>query len=190
MRSKIFITSILILILLSFSLISCSDSGTSNIDTNTEIQDTPTTQTTIPETTASSKIETTTETTVLKTSTSKSEPTTITEQTTTTTTATTETTQAQQSQGGIQITSLTSPIKRGSYATISIHTSPNVLCSITVYYKSGPSEAQGLEPKTSDGDGNCSWTWKVGTRTTPGNWKIVISVQGEEQIETYFTVTD
>jgi micrococcal nuclease len=102
----------------------------------------------------------------------------------------TSTTQAQQSLRGIRIISLTSPISRGAYATISIHTSPNVLCSIIVYYKSGPSQAQGLEPKMSDGDGNCSWTWKVGTRTTPGNWRIVISAQGEGQVETYFTVTD
>jgi len=135
-RNKIFIILLTVIILLSFSLISCSNSGISKISTNTE------------------------------------------------------TTQAQQSQRGIQITSLTSPIKRGAYATVSINTSPNVLCSITVYYKSGPSQAQGLVPKMSDGDGNCSWTWKVGTRTTPGNWKIVIRAQGEGQIETYFNVTN
>ena len=60
---------------------------------------------------------------------------------------------------------------------------------ITFHYKSGPSKAKGLDPKTSDGNGNCSWTWKVGTNTTPGDWKITITVDNVGQVETYFTVT-
>jgi len=102
-----------------------------------------------------------------------------------------ETSQEEQTQSySTSVTSLTSPIRRGDYATISINTAPNTPCTITVYYKSGPSTAQGLEPKNSDGNGNCSWTWKVGTRTTPGDWKILINIQGIEQIEQYFTVTE
>jgi cytoskeletal protein RodZ len=202
-RNKIFTILLVLIFLLSFSLISCSNSVTPKIGTNTEIQDSSTTETTIPEITASSKIETTTKTekTVLETTTTtKKEETTTTAQATTTTkvaettttieTTTTETTSPQQQPSGIQITSLTSPINRGASATISVHTAPNILCTITVYYKSGPSQAQGLGAKTSDGNGDCSWTWKVGTRTTPGNWRIVIAAQGEGQIETYFTVTD
>ena len=90
---------------------------------------------------------------------------------------------------GITVTGLTSPVSQGANATISINTAPNTYCTITVYYKSGPSTAQGLEPKNTDSSGNVSWTWKVGTRTTPGDWKIVINVQGIGQIEQYFTVT-
>ncbi|GAH05118.1 unnamed protein product [marine sediment metagenome] len=63
-------------------------------------------------------------------------------------------------------------------------------CTITVYYKSEPGKAKGLDPKNSDGNGNCSWSWKVGTRTTSGNWKIVITAEGAGQKETYFTVTE
>ena len=33
-------------------------------------------------------------------------------------------------------------------------------------------------------------TWKVGSRTTPGDWKIVLTAAGVGQIETYFTVTE
>ncbi len=69
-------------------------------------------------------------------------------------------------------------------------TAPNVQCSITVHYKSGPSKAKGLDPKNSDGSGNCTWSWKVGTRTTPGDWKIVLKAEGIGQTETYFTVTE
>ena len=91
---------------------------------------------------------------------------------------------------GINVVSLTSPISRGSQASITINTAPNVLCTIAVYYKSGKSEAQGLEPKNSDGNGNCTWSWKVGSRTTPGDWKIVLTAEGVGQTETYFTVTE
>jgi len=96
---------------------------------------------------------------------------------------------AEETSYGITVTQLTSPISRGSNATISINTAPNTYCSIIVYYKSGASKAQGLDPKNSDGNGNCSWTWKVGTRTTPGDWRIVIKVKNIGQIEQYFTVT-
>ena len=91
---------------------------------------------------------------------------------------------------GINVVSLTSPISRGSQASITINTAPNVLCTIAVYYKSGKSTAQGLEPKNSDGNGNCTWSWKVGTRTTPGDWKIVLTAEGIGSIETFFTVTN
>jgi len=91
---------------------------------------------------------------------------------------------------GISIVSLTSPINRGAQASITINTAPNIQCSIIVYYKSGPSKAKGLEPKNSDGNGNCTWSWKVGARTTPGDWEIVLTAEGVGQKETYFTVTE
>jgi micrococcal nuclease len=72
------------------------------------------------------------------------------------------------------LVSLTSPVKRGAYATIIVRTQPNTACSITVYYKSGPSSAKGLEPKTANTYGRCVWTWKVGTNTTIGTWRIVV----------------
>lgn len=101
-----------------------------------------------------------------------------------------ESQEEQQVTYGINIVSLTSPISRGSQASITINTAPNVLCTITVYYKSGPSKAQGLVLKNSDSNGNCTWSWKVGTRTTPGNWRIVLTAEGIGQTETYFTVTE
>lgn len=69
--------------------------------------------------------------------------------------------QEEQQTYGIEVVSLTSPISRGAQASITIKTAPNVQCSITVYYKSGASKAKGLEPKNSDENGNCTWSWKV-----------------------------
>jgi hypothetical protein len=91
----------------------------------------------------------------------------------------------------IEIVSVTSPASPGAYATLKASAPPGAQCSIAVYYKSGRSTAQGLYPKQADSNGDVSWTWKVGTRTTPGNWLIVVTATYEGKTtsqETYFTV--
>jgi hypothetical protein len=75
----------------------------------------------------------------------------------------------------VRITSITSPIAPGSYATVKALTVGSASCSITVIYKSGPSKAAGLGPKTASSTGAVSWTWKVGTRTAPGSWPVTVS---------------
>lgn len=80
---------------------------------------------------------------------------------------------------GLQLVNVTSPVSPGDYATVTVKTSPGAQASITVYYKSGPSKAAGLEPKTAGPDGTVSWTWKVGSRTTPGVWRIEVRSEGE-----------
>jgi len=64
---------------------------------------------------------------------------------------------------------------QGNDATLRASTLAGASCSITVYYKSGPSTAAGLFPKVADADGRASWTWRVGTRTTPGTYRIEVS---------------
>ena len=91
----------------------------------------------------------------------------------------------------LEIVSVTSPIGKGYTATLKAETSPGAQCTIAVYYKSGRSTASGLYPKEADSQGNVSWSWKVGTRTTPGSWPIVVtaSLDGETVSETTsFTV--
>lgn len=39
-------------------------------------------------------------------------------------------------------------------------------------YASGPSRAQGLDPKTADDAGGVTWSWTVGTNTTLGSWPV------------------
>ena len=74
----------------------------------------------------------------------------------------------------LKIVSVTSPVGAGANATLVARTLPNADCDIDVYYKSGASTASGLYPKKADSSGKVSWTWKVGTRTTPGSWQIVV----------------
>jgi len=91
----------------------------------------------------------------------------------------------------LKIVSVTTPIGQGYTATLKAETLPGAQCTIAVYYKSGKSTASGLYPKEADSQGNVSWSWKVGTRTTPGSWRIVVtaSLDGETVSQTtYFTV--
>lgn len=75
----------------------------------------------------------------------------------------------------------------GDYATLTAAVSPARRCSITVYYKSGPSRAQGLYAKIPRA-GRVSWTWKVGTNTTAGRWRITVSCGSAGVLRTSFVV--
>jgi hypothetical protein len=88
----------------------------------------------------------------------------------------------------VRLVTVTSPVRHGGYATLSVAVSPARSCSIVVSYKSGPSEAAGLFPKRPVA-GRVSWTWKVGTRTTPGRWPIVVTCGSAGTLRTAFTVT-
>lgn len=81
----------------------------------------------------------------------------------------------------LAFTSVTSPVAAGGEATASVATAPGAQCAITVTYSGGPSQAQGLQPKTAGDDGKVSWTWPVGTRTTPGQWPVDVSCTAGDQ---------
>ncbi len=87
----------------------------------------------------------------------------------------------------VRLVSVTSPASPGGHATLTASVSPSRTCSITVNYKSGPSHAQGLNPKRAI-QGRVSWTWMVGTRTTPGRWGIVLSCGSAGTLRTSFVV--
>lgn len=75
----------------------------------------------------------------------------------------------------VQIVTVSSPVSRGSMASLRAATAAGVTCQIRVTYKSGPSSAAGLGPATADASGALGWTWTVGTKTTPGTWPISVS---------------
>ncbi|MCL2677533.1 MAG: DUF4198 domain-containing protein [Clostridiales bacterium] len=80
----------------------------------------------------------------------------------------------------MQITSAPANVYRGEEVTITITGKPNTEYKITVTYRSGnASTAAGLVTKTSDADGNVSWTWRIGGNTGAGASKAEISGGGE-----------
>lgn len=74
----------------------------------------------------------------------------------------------------VKFITVRSPVPHGGQGLVTIQTNPGTHCTISVIYKSGPSHAVGLAPQTADARGNITWTWKVGTRTTPGTWPIIV----------------
>ena len=89
----------------------------------------------------------------------------------------------------INLVSMTTPVSRGSDATISIKGVPNITYDIDVMYSSGESKASGLEDKTSDSEGNVSWTFKVSSNVKPGTYEVKIS-DGKDSASYSLEVTD
>jgi hypothetical protein len=80
------------------------------------------------------------------------------------------------------------PAHRGNPVTLTARVSSSrVRCSIAVYYKTTVSHAKGLYPKRPT-RGRVSWTWLVGTRTTPGRWPIVVRCGSAGTLRTSFRV--
>jgi hypothetical protein len=77
----------------------------------------------------------------------------------------------------ITLISVTSPAAPFTDATLTISTSPGANCSIVVHYKSGPSRAKGLISKVASSSGRVSWTWRVGSNTTPGRWPVLVTCE-------------
>jgi hypothetical protein len=75
----------------------------------------------------------------------------------------------------VKFASLTTPIQSGRTATAKIETKPRAKCSIEVDYKSGPSTAAGLGPKTAKASGVVSWSWMVGFNTSAGRWPVTVA---------------
>ena len=151
-----------------------------------------TTTTTASATTISTaKMISSTNTTSKTASASKTEkPSSKTETTKFTTKATTKTTTKKtttKSTNKIKInTGLT--FRRNEYAQVSITGAPNTSYTLTVYYSSGKSTADGLGEKKSDSNGNVTWTWKIGGKTNPGTYKMYITGNGEEIVKEFKVV--
>lgn len=87
----------------------------------------------------------------------------------------------------VHVVSFTSHRTKGQWATIKVKGTKHVHATIAVYYNSGLSRSKYLGPKKTNGSGTVSWTWKVGTRTAPGSYRVVITVGGK-RITTYLHV--
>ena len=91
----------------------------------------------------------------------------------------------------IRVTKLTSTVKRGGTASLSIQTAKRAQCDIEVDYASGPSSASGLGARSADAAGLIKWSWRVGSRTTRGTWPIYITCSLGDRygsVDTAFTV--
>lgn len=86
----------------------------------------------------------------------------------------------------IQLVGISENVSPGSRAYIKVQGKPNTEYSITVEYKSGYSEAEGLYSKNSDNSGYISWNWKVGTKTSEGTYPVTITNEDTFAYETFY----
>ncbi len=100
----------------------------------------------------------------------------------------TEATEEPENTQVLKILSYPETVSPRQEAVVAIQGKPYTEYRITVRYKSGPSQAAGLEPKITDAEGNVSWTWRIGSRTSQGTYPIEIAGCGEKET-VHFTVT-
>ncbi len=76
---------------------------------------------------------------------------------------------------GVSVQVLTSPVKPGGNASMTIRTRPEAACSIKVTYKDQQSMDTGLIPKTADEFGTVQWTWTVENGRPIGKWPVDVT---------------
>ncbi len=91
---------------------------------------------------------------------------------------------------GITIIEYTDTVRRGAYASIQIQGVPNTDYTCEVEYKTTMSNADGLGKKRSDANGNVSWRWKVGPRTSLDYMPTIYIDGGGDSISVEFDVTE
>lgn len=75
----------------------------------------------------------------------------------------------------VSVQSLTSPVKSGTNASITVKTNPLSTCQIAVTYNKIVSKDSGLSKHQADEFGMVSWTWSVGTSVPAGTWPVDVS---------------
>ena len=80
---------------------------------------------------------------------------------------------------GFEVVALTSEVKAGGFASVTIHTAAGALCDLTYETPVGTeSESDDLKAKVADNDGLCSWTWRITAQTKPGTGTLTITANG------------
>ena len=67
----------------------------------------------------------------------------------------------------VRVTKITETVAVGDPASITVFTLKGANCSIEVLYDSGVSTAKGLDPTDADANGIATWSWTVGSKTSP-----------------------
>jgi hypothetical protein len=89
----------------------------------------------------------------------------------------------------VRLINVTSPVHRGSYASISVSTFTRASCSIRVHYGSrAPIAAAGLGPRGTI-FGTVQRRWKMSSSATRGRWLIDVSCGATGSLRASFLVT-
>jgi hypothetical protein len=94
----------------------------------------------------------------------------------------------------VKVVSVTSPVKVGGQAKLTVETAPKARCTPNLQSKSGAAnygtKVTGLNRKTADSHGMVGWNWRVPPGTTAGIWPIEITCSAAgKQVKTEASVT-
>lgn len=70
---------------------------------------------------------------------------------------------------------ISSPVKRGSSASISVKTLATSVCKIKAVYDKVASTDPGLASKKADDFGSVEWSWTVGRSVPAGTWPVTVT---------------
>ena len=72
------------------------------------------------------------------------------------------------------LVALTSPVRVGHDARITVQTAPDVECMLVLYYRSSAGDIDLSIPKRADRRGLVTWTWRVSLTAAPGSWPLIV----------------
>jgi len=79
----------------------------------------------------------------------------------------------------LRLLNLTSRVKRGETAAITVSGQPGTAYAIEIRLGRNVSTSSGLEPKTADTSGVVSWSWRVGPISELGEYRVVVTGGGQ-----------
>jgi hypothetical protein len=87
----------------------------------------------------------------------------------------------------VKKTAVTSPVRAGSYASLTVKVSPRARCTIKVIHGTEVSKARGLGPKRGT---KLTWRWQVKASTEPGVAPVVVKCGKSGTLKTKIRVFD
>jgi len=86
---------------------------------------------------------------------------------------------------GVSLDSISSPVKAGSLASVSVQTDNTSTCNLTISYS--PNQPTALKPATTDPYGVAEWNFIVPPSTPNGNYPIKITCTFNKKVGVYDT---
>ena len=90
--------------------------------------------------------------------------------------------------GGLEVLTRKTELKAGENAIIVMRGRPGTTYTIKASYKAGGRELDASDYRTASPDGIITWTWLVGSDTTPGVYPLEISGGGEYYKSSYSVI--
>ena len=76
----------------------------------------------------------------------------------------------------LEVLSVTSPVRAGELANLSVTTVTGLAASFVINTASGPVRPDGRDARITDCSGKVSWTWPIDASMPAGTWPIVVTV--------------